>query len=86
MKDFFFFVSLMFIVKLNGVSLGKTKKIITLYSKCNYKVLDESICKPNKIWPDKGNEFYNRLMKLQLQNNDKEVYSTHNEGESIIAE
>ena len=42
----------------------KDKKIITLYSKCNYKVLDESICKPNKIWPDKGNEFYNRLMKL----------------------
>ena len=75
----------MFIVKLNGVSLGKTKKFITLYNKCNYKVLDESIWKPNKIWPDKGNEFYNRLMKLQLQNNDKEVYSTHNEGESIIA-
>ena len=74
MKDFvFYYVLLMFIVKLNGVSLGKTKKFITLYSKCNYKVLDESISKPNKIWPDKGNEFYNRLMKLQLQNNDKEV-------------
>ena len=27
------------------------------------KVLDESKCKPNKIWLDKGSEFYNRSMK-----------------------
>ena len=24
------------------------------------KILDESGCKPNKIWVDKGSEFYNR--------------------------
>ena len=32
-----------------------------------------------------GNEFYNRSMKSFLQNNDIEMYSTHNEGKSIIA-
>ena len=28
------------------------------------KILDESNRKPNKIWVDKGNEIYNRSMKL----------------------
>ena len=27
------------------------------------KILDESGCKPNKIWVDKGSEFYNILLK-----------------------
>ena len=27
------------------------------------KILDQSNCKPNKIWVNKGREFYNRLMK-----------------------
>ena len=27
------------------------------------KILDESNCKPNKIWVDKGSEFCNRSMK-----------------------
>ena len=34
----------------------------------------------------KGSEFYNRLMKPWLQDNDIEMYSTHNEGKSVIAE
>ena len=33
------------------------------------KVLDESNRKPNKIWVDRGSEFYNRSMKSSLQNN-----------------
>ena len=32
-------------------------------------MLDESNHKPNKIWVDKGSEFYNRLMKSWLQDN-----------------
>ena len=48
--------------------------------------LDESNCKLNKIWVDKGSEFYNRSMKSFLQNNDIEMYSRHNEGKSIVAE
>ena len=49
------------------------------------KILNESNCKPNKIWVDKGSEFYNRSMKSWLEKNDIESYSTHNEGKSIVA-
>ena len=50
------------------------------------KVLDESKHKPNKILIDKDGEFYSRSMKSWLDKNDIEMYSTHNEGESIVAE
>ena len=43
------------------------------------KILDGSNRKPNEIWVDKDSEFYNRSMKSFLQNNDIEMYSTHNE-------
>ena len=36
---------------------------------------DESNRKPNKIWVDKGSQFYKRSMKSFLQEND--MYSTH---------
>ena len=36
--------------------------------------------KPNKIWVDKGSEFYNNSFKKWLQSNDIEMYSIHNEG------
>ena len=50
------------------------------------KHLDESVCKPNKISVNKGSNFYNRSMQSFLQNNDIEMYSTHNEGKSVVAE
>ena len=40
----------------------------------------------NKIWVDKGSEYYNRSTKSWLEKNDIEIYSTHNEGESVVAE
>ena len=43
-------------------------------------------CKPNKTWGDKGSEFYNRSIKSWLKDNYVEMYSTHNEGKSVIAE
>ena len=49
-------------------------------------ILKKSNRKPNKIWVDKGSEFYNRSMKSWLENNDIEMYSTHNEGKSVAAE
>ena len=48
------------------------------------KILDEANRKPNKIWVDKGSEFYNRSMKSWLEKNDIEMYSTHNEGNSLL--
>ena len=39
-----------------------------------------------KIWVDKGSDFYNRSMKLWLQDNYIKMYSTHNEGKYVVAE
>ena len=33
------------------------------------KILDESKCKSNKAWVDKGSEFYNTSIKSWLENN-----------------
>ena len=49
-------------------------------------ILKKSNRKPNKIWVDKGSEFYNRSKKSLLENNDIEMYSTHNEGKSVAVE
>ena len=50
------------------------------------KILADSKRKPKKIWVDKGSEFCNRPMKLWLEKNDTEMYSTHNEGKSVVVE
>ena len=42
--------------------------------------------KPNKIWVDKGGEFYNNCFKKWLKDNDIVMCSTHNEGKSVAAE
>ena len=41
---------------------------------------------PNKIWVNKGSEFYNNYFKKQLRDNNIEMYSTNNEAKSVIAE
>ena len=50
------------------------------------KILKESDRKPNKIWVDKGSEFYNSSFKKWLKDNDIEMYSIHDEGKSVVAE
>ena len=50
------------------------------------KILKESDRKPNKIWVDKGSEFYNNSFKKWLKDNDIEMYSINNEGKSVVAE
>ena len=59
-----------------GISIVKAFQII----------LKQSNRKPNKIWVDKGSEFYNASFKKWLQDNDAVMYSTHNEGKSVVAE
>ena len=63
----------------------KDKKGITITSAFQ-KILKESYRKPNKIWVDKGREFYNNSFKKLLKDNNIEMYSIHNEGKSVIAE
>ena len=50
------------------------------------KIFKKSNRKPNKIWVDKGSEFYNSSFKKWLKDNDIKMYSTINEGKSVIAE
>ena len=40
----------------------------------------------NKIWVDKGSEFYINSFKKWLNDNDIEMYSTHNEKKFVVAE
>ena len=42
--------------------------------------------KPNKIWVDQGSEFYNNTFKDFLKINKIEMYSTYNQGKSVVAE
>ena len=64
------------------VPLTDKKGIVNTFQ----SVLNKSNRKPNTIWVDKGSEFYNGSMKSWLEKNDVEVYSTHNEGKSVVAE
>ena len=65
-----------------GYSL-KDKKEITFTNAFQY-ILNESNRKPNKIWVDKGSEFYKRSMKSRLEKNAIEMCSAY--GKSVIAE
>ena len=42
--------------------------------------------KPNKIWVEQGSEFYNKSFTDFLKINNIEMYSTYNEGKSVVAE
>ena len=37
------------------------------------EIVNRSNRKPNKLWVDQGREFYNKLMKEWLGNNDKVI-------------
>ena len=49
-------------------------------------ILDDSKRKPNKIWVDKGSEFYDRSMKSWLGKNEIKINSIHKEGKSVVSE
>ena len=67
------------------VIILKDKKGITI-TNAFQKILDESNCKPSKIWVDTGIEFYNRSMKSWLEKNAIEMCSRQNKGKSVVAE
>ena len=50
------------------------------------KFLDSSNRKPNKIWVGQGGDFYKNLFKRFLKINNIEIYSTYNEGKSVVTE
>ena len=63
----------------------KDKKDITI-TNAFQKNVKKSYRKPNKIWVDKGSEFYHRSIKSWLEKNDIEIYSTHYKEKSVITE
>ena len=63
----------------------KDKKGICIV-KAFQSILKQSNRKPNKIWVDKGSEYYNAYFKKWLRDNDIVMYSTHNEGKSVVPE
>ena len=63
----------------------KDKKRISIVNAFQI-ILSKSKRKPNEIWVDKGSEFYNASFKKWLQDNDIIMYSTNNEGKSVVAE
>ena len=63
----------------------KDKKGISIVNAFN-KIIKQSNRKPNKIWVDQGGEFYNNVFGKWLSDNDINMYSTHNEGKSVVAE
>ena len=63
----------------------KDKKAISITNTFG-KIIKQSKRKPNKIWVDKGSEFYDHDFKKRLSNNDIIMYSTYNEGKSVVAE
>ena len=63
----------------------KDKKGISVTNGFN-KIIKKSGRKPNKIWVDQGSEFYNHVFKKCLSRNNIIMYSTYNEGKSVVAE
>ena len=49
------------------------------------EIVNESNCKPSKLWVDQGRALYNKLLQEWSKNNIF-IFSIHNEGKSIIFE
>ena len=67
------------------VILLKDKKGISILNAFD-KIIKQYNRKPNKIWVDQGGEFYNNIFKKRLSDDDIIMYSTYNEGKSVVAE
>ena len=62
----------------------KRQKGVSIYNAFQKLISEQR--KPNKIWVDQGSEFYNNSFKRFLKINNIEMYSTYNEGKSVVAE
>ena len=73
------------LVNMHGLFLIKDKKGTSIVNAFK-KLISTGQRKPNKIWVDQGSEFYNQFFKDFLKLNNIEMYSTYNEGKSVVAE
>ena len=85
-------MQLICLVNLHGLFLQKIKKRTSIVNAFKKIISGKSEAeskerrKPNKIWVDQGNEFYNKSFKEFLKINNFKMYSTYNEGKSVVAE
>ena len=63
----------------------KDKKGISLANAFD-KIIKQSKRKPNNIWVDQGSDFYNNNFRKWLSDNNIIIYSTYNEGKSVVTE
>ena len=63
----------------------KDKKDVSVVN-ASQKILKHSNKKPNKIWVDKGSEFYNSSFEKWLRDSNIEMHSTHDAGKSVVTE
>ena len=90
-NEFFFYFIIIFLIPfllIFSVNMHKLflkdKKSITItnaFQNFQMNLIADQI----KIWVDKGSKCYNKSMKSWLQDNNIEMYSTHNEGKSVAA-
>ena len=74
-SNFFVVVFFMFTVNMHGFFPLKDKKGKTI-TKVFQKIVKESNHKPDKIWIDKGSEYYNRSMKSWFESNNRNFFNT----------
>ena len=75
MKDFVNYCAINIFSKHTCIVPLKEKKSITINNTFQ-EVLKEFGLTPNKIWSEKGSEFYDRSLKSWLQNNHIQMFST----------
>ena len=63
----------------------KDKKGISIVNAFQ-KIIVDSRRRPNRRWIDKGSKFYDNSFKKWIKENDITMYSTNNEGKSVIVE
>ena len=86
-KDSDFYCALLiFLAKFAWVVPLKVKKGWTIINAFQKSFKKSNRRKPNKIWVDKGSEFYNNSFKKWLKDNDIEMYLIHNEGKYVVVE
>ena len=69
-----------------GISIVNAFNKIIKQSNRRAKGTSAQHVKPNKLWVDQGSEFYNNVFKKWFSDNNIIMYSTYNEGKSVIAE
>ena len=69
-----------------GISIVNAFDKIIKQSNRRAKGTSAQHVKPNKIWVDQGSEIYNNNFKKWLSDNNIIMYSTYNEGKSVVAE